>query len=1070
LPAIEIESPLGAEPAPSVSAPRLEISAPQAPVLDGALALGVLLLAAFLASFAALNADLWLNLAAGRLVANGQYSFGTDPFGAVPSWTWINHAWLFDLFLYLLYHPGGAALVAAKAGVVVAVAGVLLALRRPNGGGLGPAAATGLVLLAASPLFALRSSVVSYLLFTLLLLILHRRLGPSGRWQLPAAVGIQFALWVNLDGGFVFGLVLLAVWTVGAFLQQVLPLGEGTDDPGEAPHPPVVLLIASLAALIGCLLNPYQVRVFQLPAELAVLTLPDALRTDLFVEQYLRDQFLASPFNAAYLAQVGQVAAWALYLLLAAGLASFAVNTGGWRWRRVLAWTAFACLGTTFGRTVPYFALIGGPAVVLNFQAALARRRADWAETANRRADHLRAMLAAAGRTGLLLGFAILLALAWPGWLGADSGNAAAPTRRVAWQAVPDPTQERLATRLDGWYKAGDLPAKEARGFHLQPDFGMYCAWFCPAEKSMFDSRLTAPPDVAADYLALRRAVLGLGRPPGPDHPGPPEPLLRKFGVTHLVLSGVEVLNPPPLLTGLGEVAFADPGRWAPWAIAGRGVICGLRNSYPKLRLDPIRLAVGDTVEPLSAPPEVAPPTPPTALERYRTAWVPTAPEAAEAGLWLAYHEATAFHGNNVAIPAALIAAEIVRPATLAAPTLSPPPVFQRGQARPATLGSPLIEVKQYLEDRWRRTSTGRAGRSATLLAIRAARRAILVNPEHPQAYGRLAQAYSLFETDPVLGSMQELTAARQALTRFAVLAAYRAAPTSEEMVLHNELFNLYQRVVIPGTQARPEDLILESLTKFIELRRSFYAPRAGADPEGPEARQFDQEEKALRQELEGQGNRVRKLSDDYENATPRDAPPARRAATARHFGLTREALKVLQQADPKDRDVNSVLMMAQLFLLVGEAENARDLLQVAFPAVEQAPPQLQLPVHALIVQAAAALGDYPTAIDHCDAMLALTGPATARATAGVLSNLVFPDAAPIQPLMRISTIPAWMSDLSLVVQSSREVTDWTVRKGMLALEGGDVPLARRQLTEGARGRFPTETRTLAQHWLELWR
>ena len=38
------------------------------------------------------------------------------------------------------------------------------------------------------------------------------------------------------------------------------------------------------------------------------------------------------------------------------------------------------------------------------------------------------------------------------------------------------------------------------------------------------------------------------------------------------------------------------------------------------------------------------------------------------------------------------------------------------------------------------------------------------------------------------------------------------------------------------------------------------------------------------------------------------------------------------------------------------------------------------------------------------------------------------------------------------------------------ALEGGDMPLARRQLTEGARGRFPTETRGLAQHWLELWR
>src|SRR5205814_1742477 len=141
--------------------------------------------------------------------------------------TWVNQGWLFDLFMYLLYRPGGAALVAARTGLVIAMAAVLLALRRrPTSGGLAPAAATTLALLAASPQFVLRSAMASYLLFAVLLLILHRRLGPSGRWQLPLAVGVLFLLWVNLDGGFVFGLLLLAAWIVGAVLQQRFPLGD----------------------------------------------------------------------------------------------------------------------------------------------------------------------------------------------------------------------------------------------------------------------------------------------------------------------------------------------------------------------------------------------------------------------------------------------------------------------------------------------------------------------------------------------------------------------------------------------------------------------------------------------------------------------------------------------------------------------------------------------------------------------------------------------------------------------------------------------------------------------------
>src|SRR5690348_12286356 len=47
---------------------------------DRLLALLVVILAFLTASFLAHNSDLWFHLATGRLLAHGQFSFGTDPF------------------------------------------------------------------------------------------------------------------------------------------------------------------------------------------------------------------------------------------------------------------------------------------------------------------------------------------------------------------------------------------------------------------------------------------------------------------------------------------------------------------------------------------------------------------------------------------------------------------------------------------------------------------------------------------------------------------------------------------------------------------------------------------------------------------------------------------------------------------------------------------------------------------------------------------------------------------------------------------------------------------------------
>ena len=101
-----------------------------------ALAILLVLLFAFgAASFVARNSDLWLHLTTGRLIADGDYRFGTDPFAYTSGDRyWANHAWLFDLAAYSAFTSwGGSVLVALKAAVVAATAGLMLLAGRTRG-------------------------------------------------------------------------------------------------------------------------------------------------------------------------------------------------------------------------------------------------------------------------------------------------------------------------------------------------------------------------------------------------------------------------------------------------------------------------------------------------------------------------------------------------------------------------------------------------------------------------------------------------------------------------------------------------------------------------------------------------------------------------------------------------------------------------------------------------------------------------------------------------------------------------------------------------------------------------
>lgn len=110
------------------------------------------------------QAELWRHLATGRLLVQGRYPFGSDPFRATPT-PWINHAWLVELLAYLVYSwGGGAALIALKVLACTFLAALLFSWGpRTGAGSTASAAGTLLVLLVLLPYWTFQFPIFSYL-------------------------------------------------------------------------------------------------------------------------------------------------------------------------------------------------------------------------------------------------------------------------------------------------------------------------------------------------------------------------------------------------------------------------------------------------------------------------------------------------------------------------------------------------------------------------------------------------------------------------------------------------------------------------------------------------------------------------------------------------------------------------------------------------------------------------------------------------------------------------------------------------------------------------------------------
>jgi tetratricopeptide (TPR) repeat protein len=307
--------------------------------LLGWLALGnVFVLTFLLCCHKIYEADIGFHLRAGQwILEHGRWP-ETDPFTyTVSDHAYIDAHWLYQLALVALYRLGGAAaLVLAHAILIVAAFGLAALVSWQSL--RSPLALAGLLLLGilASELrFLLRPEVLTWLFLSLVVLVLERHArGKTGPlWALP----LIHLIWVNIEGLFVLGWVVIGCYVLGDLLRE-----RRLDRR---------LAAWGIASLLATLVNPYFLRGVLFP-----LTLLTRLDKQNVFSQSISE--LASPWQAGLALPWS---AWAYYVMAVMLLAGLALTWRKRHPREFLLALVFFGLSVQAIRNIPLFVLVGMP-------------------------------------------------------------------------------------------------------------------------------------------------------------------------------------------------------------------------------------------------------------------------------------------------------------------------------------------------------------------------------------------------------------------------------------------------------------------------------------------------------------------------------------------------------------------------------------------------------------------------------------------------------------------------------------------------------------------------------------
>jgi len=208
--------------------------------------------------------DIGWHIRTGELILATHSLPRTDPFSStMQGQPWFAWEWLYDILLGILHRAGGLnGVVWLCALLVAAIFVLLLSQLLQRGTGLPLAIVLMLLAEAASAihLYA-RPHIVSWLFSLLWFVALERweqgdgrEQGSTPRW-IPWFFPASMLLWVNLHGGWLFGIALLGIYTLAAFVESVRE--QDAFAAVRAGHRARAMAVAWMASAAATLVNPF---------------------------------------------------------------------------------------------------------------------------------------------------------------------------------------------------------------------------------------------------------------------------------------------------------------------------------------------------------------------------------------------------------------------------------------------------------------------------------------------------------------------------------------------------------------------------------------------------------------------------------------------------------------------------------------------------------------------------------------------------------------------------------------------------------------------------------------------
>lgn len=327
------------------------------------------------------DADIGWHIRTGEQILATHTLPRTDSFSStMQGQPWFAWEWLYDVVLGLLHQACGLnGVVWLCALLVAAVFAMLLSqlLRR----GTGLLLAIVLMLLAETAamihLYA-RPHIVSWL-FSLLWFVVLEHWENCGRGRLPRWIPWFFPasmlLWVNLHGGWLFGLALLGIYAFAAFVESVRARKNDAFAAVRAAHRARAMAWAFVASAVATFVNPYGWRLHE------------------HIYRYLGDRFLMNNIQEFRSPDFHDWSPRAFAAILLLTLIAFANNRfkdqGKLRFSQFLVVLLGTYAGLYSARNLPVssmlLALIAGPMLWEDF-ASLANKPGAWQWVRNRSA------------------------------------------------------------------------------------------------------------------------------------------------------------------------------------------------------------------------------------------------------------------------------------------------------------------------------------------------------------------------------------------------------------------------------------------------------------------------------------------------------------------------------------------------------------------------------------------------------------------------------------------------------------------------------------------------------------